>query len=206
MGESRVVNGFVDYCNLLECARLDGYIQAIFPAIIALPDICSSAVCGPGRVGVRYREWVKEYVTPVMQGLEVRLCAKCVKVKQEGCKQLCSDALEEYERLVNESPKLLYNLRCSVVHNGYLGDKKYLLDISNASTIYPVQMQHFMNGKPMYGNLTIDVGVIAERLIHSAIEFYNKTDVEVREKLDKCFSRVFNKNTFLPMPNRDNLL
>lgn len=38
---------------------------------------------------------------------------------------MCADALEEYERLVSESPKLLYSLRCSVVHNGYLGGLKY---------------------------------------------------------------------------------
>lgn len=204
MGESRVVDSFVDYCNLLEHARLDGYIQVIFPAIIALPDICSSAVCGSKRVGDRYRKWVKEYVTPVTQGLEVHLCAECERIKQEGCKQLCPAALEEYDRLVDENPELLYSLRCSVVHNGYLGGQKYLLDISRADIKYPVQMQPFTNGKPAYGNMLIDVGMIAARLIHSAIEFYNRTDADVRERLDKCFSRVFDQNTFLPVSHINN--
>lgn len=44
MSENRVVANFVDYCNLLEQARLDGYIQVVFPAIIALPDVCGSAL------------------------------------------------------------------------------------------------------------------------------------------------------------------
>lgn len=35
MSENGVVTNFVDYCNLLEQARLDGYIQVVFPAIIA---------------------------------------------------------------------------------------------------------------------------------------------------------------------------
>lgn len=47
------------------------------------------------------------------------------------------------------------------------------------------------------GYMLIDVGVIAARLIHSAIEFYNRADTDVRERLDKCFSRVFDQNTFL---------
>lgn len=58
-------------------------------------------------------------------------------------------------------------------------------------------MQPFVNGKPAYGNMLIDVGVIAARLIHSAIEFYNRANTDVRERLDKCFSRVFDQNTFL---------
>lgn len=45
--------------------------------------------------------------------------------------------------------------------------------------------------------MLIDVGVIAARLIHSAIEFYNRANTDVRERLDKCFSRVFDQNTFL---------
>lgn len=197
MSENRVVANFVDYCNLLEQARLDGYIQVVFPAIIAIPDVCSSALYKRMGVGERYKKWIEEYVTPVTQGLEVHLCNKCEKRVQEGCKQMCSNVLEEYERLVSESPKLLYSLRCSVVHNGYLGGQKYFLDISRADIKYPVQMQPFVNGKPAYGNMLIDVGMIAARLIHSAIEFYNRADTDVRERLDKCFSRVFDQNTFL---------
>lgn len=37
------------------------------------------------------------------------------------------------------------------------------------------------------GYMLIDVGVIAARLIHSAIAFYNRADTDVRERLDKCF-------------------
>lgn len=44
MSENGVVTNFVDYCNLLEQACLDGYIQVVFPAIIALPDVCGSAL------------------------------------------------------------------------------------------------------------------------------------------------------------------
>lgn len=204
MSENRIVTNFVDYCNLLEQARLDGYIQVVFPAIIALPDVCGSALYEIKDVGERYKKWVNEYVTPVTQGLEVRLCAKCEKREQKGCKQLCSEALEEYERLVSENPKLLYSLRCSVVHNGYLGGQMYLLDISRAGIKYPVQMQPFVSGNPAYGNMLIDAGVIAARLIYSAIEFYNRTDADVRERLDKCFSRVFDQNTFLPVSHINN--
>ena len=125
MSENRVVANFVDYCNLLEQARLDGYIQVVFPAIIALPDVCCSALYEIKDVGKRYKKWVKEYVTPVTRGLEGRLCVKCGKYQQGGCKQMCADTLKEYGRLVSESPKLLYSLRCSVVHNGYLGGQKY---------------------------------------------------------------------------------
>lgn len=197
MSENRVVANFVDYCNLLEQARLDGYIQVVFPAIIALPDVCGSALYEIKDVGKRYKKWVKEYVTPVTRGSEGRLCVKCGKYQQGGCKQMCADTLKEYGRLVSESPKLLYSLRRSVVHNGYLGGQKYFLDISRADIKYPVQTQPFVNGKPAYGNMLIDVGVIAARLIHSAIEFYNRADTDVRERLDKCFSRVFDQNTFL---------
>lgn len=77
---------------------------------------------------------------------------------------MCADTLKEYGRLVSESPKLLYSLRCSVVYNGYLGGQKYFLDISRADIKYPVQTQPFVNGKPAYGNMLIDVGVIAARL------------------------------------------
>lgn len=117
---------------------------------------------------------------------------------------MCADALGEYDRLVDENPELLYRLRCSVAHNGYLGGQKYLLDISRADIKYPVQMQPFTNGKPTYGNMLIDVGMIAARLIHSAIEFYNRTDANVRERLDKCFSHVFDQNTFLPVSHINN--
>lgn len=82
MSENGVVTNFVDYCNLLEQARLDGYIQVVFPAIIALPDVCGSALYEIMDVGKRYKKWVKEYVTPVTRGLEGRLCVKCGKYQQ----------------------------------------------------------------------------------------------------------------------------
>jgi hypothetical protein len=56
MSENRVVANFVDYCNLLEQARLDGYIQVVFPAIIALPDVCGSALYEIKDVGKRYKK------------------------------------------------------------------------------------------------------------------------------------------------------
>lgn len=59
-------------------------------------------------------------------------------LRQGGCKQMCADALEEYERLVSESPKLLYSLRCSVVHNGYLGGQKCFSRVFDQNTFLSV--------------------------------------------------------------------
>lgn len=83
MSENGVVTNFVDYCNLLEQACLDGYIQVVFPAIIALPDVCGSALYEIMDVGKRYKKWVKDYVTPVTRGLEGHLCVDVVNINRE---------------------------------------------------------------------------------------------------------------------------
>lgn len=56
-----IATDFIDYCNLLEQARAASYIQAVLPAVLALPDICGRAVYKEMSTEERYKKWIREY-------------------------------------------------------------------------------------------------------------------------------------------------
>ncbi|MCG2355676.1 hypothetical protein K4S27_11085 [Staphylococcus epidermidis] len=176
MSITTIVNGYLGSMN--QSLKENNYFSALVVAMV-LPDICSSIEYSKeGKVGVRYKKWVRKYFIPFTKNYE-----------------------ESFIKYLNETN--LYAMRCSLLHQGSSNPSKQkgynmknkslrvddllpMVNYANEDKIFPVEA-HEIGNKKLYHHYFVDIHFLCE-----LIEFATKKWLDESNKLNNDYHNLFN--------------
>lgn len=137
----------------------DGYPYSALGMALALPDICGNIAYPGTKVGIRYKKWYDEYVSPI-------------------------SAIRPDDGFITVDGEVCYKLRCAYLHSGNfnLGDNGVVKHIGKFTFHYNrnpdlrfIQVAQSTGGKYL---MDIDLGVFCWQLCTAATSFYKNHQQE----------------------------